>query len=128
MCVCSLWYPAYNEFAQYLMCGLSGSTTVSALSHKRHDFRKKKVTDHKSVFLYSLKILCVKFLILRSTERDLVKNVHRSSYKVPVILVRFYWNLNFLDNLSKKTRISNFMEIRPVGAELLHADRRTKRS
>ena len=30
--------------------------------------------------------------------------------------------LKFFDIFSKKAQISNFMEIRPVGAELLHAD------
>ena len=48
--------------------------------------------------------------------------------KRPFILVRFQWNLNFLDSLSEKnTQISYFMKIRPVGAELRHADRRTDR-
>jgi hypothetical protein len=28
-------------------CGLSGSTTLYTLSHKRHDFRKKIVIEHK---------------------------------------------------------------------------------
>ena len=33
---------------------------------------------------------------------------------------------NVVDRFSKKkTHLSNFFEIRPVGAELLHADRRT---
>jgi len=31
--------------------------------------------------------------------------------------------LNFLDRVSQNTQISNFMTIRPVGAELFHADR-----
>jgi len=35
--------------------------------------------------------------------------------------------LNFLETISKNTQISNFMNIRPVGAELLHADGGTVR-
>ena len=34
---------------------------------------------------------------------------------------------SFLDRISKNSLISNFMKIRPVGAELFHADRRTDR-
>jgi hypothetical protein len=33
--------------------------------------------------------------------------------------------LNVLESFSKNTPISNFIRIRPVGTELLHADRRT---
>jgi hypothetical protein len=35
-------------------------------------------------------------------------------------------NLNFLGGFSKNTKISEFIKIRPVGAELFHADRRTE--
>jgi len=54
----------------------------------------------------------------------MIKNVFRALCKVPVILVRFSWNLNFIDSFSKNTQLSNFMKIRFVGAEFFHADRR----
>jgi hypothetical protein len=67
------------------------------------------------------------FLILRRTERDMIINVYRSSCKVPSIIVRFSRTLNFLERLSKNTQLSSFMKIRPVGAELFHADGQTDR-
>ena len=35
----------------------------------------------------------------------------------------FLSDLNFLDRFWKKSQISSFIKIRPVGAELFHADR-----
>jgi len=40
-------------------------------------------------------------------------------------LLTFQQNLNFLDSFSKTTRMSNFMNICPVEAEVFHADGRT---
>jgi len=39
----------------------------------------------------------------------------------------FEGRLNFLDRFSKITQISNFMQIRPLGVELFHADGWTDR-
>jgi hypothetical protein len=57
------------------------------------------------VFWFSLQFLSETFLIIRRTERDIIINLHRSSYKVPVI--------------------SNFIKVRPLGSELFHADEQT---
>ena len=98
----------------------------STLSHKRHHFRKRKtLLKMEYVFWFSQKILSETFLILRRTERGIIINVHRSSRKIPVILVGVEWILNFLNRFSKNTQISKSMKIRPVGAELFHVDRKT---
>jgi len=66
-----------------------------------------------------------KFFILRSMERDIFINVHRSSCKVRAVIVTFQHYMNFLNTFSKNPEVSDFMKIRPVGAELFHADGRT---
>ena len=68
-------------------CGLSRSIVVT-LSHKRHDLRGK-VTEHKMCVLVVCTNLYEKFLILRKTERETIKNVYSSSCEVAIILVRF---------------------------------------
>jgi 16S rRNA G1207 methylase RsmC len=81
--------------------------------------------DIKCVFSFSLQLLSETFLILRRTEQGVMKNVHWSSRKVTVVLVRFKKNLNSLDRLSKNIQLSNFMQIHAVGTELFHANGRT---
>ena len=82
-----------------------------------------KLRNTKCVFRFSLQLLSETFLSLRLTERDMIKIVHWSSCKVPVICVRFSLNLNFLDAFSKK-KYSNVKFCKnPYGGS--HADRRT---
>ena len=60
----------------------------SALSHKRHDFRRK-IGEHKMCVLIFSKLSSEGFVILRISERDVIKTVYWPSRKLPVILVRF---------------------------------------
>jgi len=56
---------------------------------------------------------------VRRIKTDMVKNVHLCSRRVPVALGG---NTKFLEIFSKNNRISNYIKIRPVGAELFHDD------
>jgi len=48
----------------------------------------------------------------------MIENVYCSSCKIPVILNRIFKKTNFRDSFSRSTQMSNFMKIRPVGAEI----------
>jgi len=50
---------------------------------------------------FSLKIFSETFLIIKRTERDIVINVYRSSYKVPVFLIRFLKNFELFGRILK---------------------------
>jgi hypothetical protein len=65
-------------------------------------------------------------LVLR-TERGMIKNVYWSSCKVPVTRIRFNETLIFWIDFRIILKYQIFMKIRPVGAELFHADGRTDR-
>ena len=82
-----------------------------------------KVIEYKILFL----IFFPNFFwnILRRNKRNVIKNVHWSSSKVPVILVRFQWNLNLMDIFSRNIQIQNFMKIRPVEDEIFFPCGRT---
>jgi len=49
----------------------------------------KKLLNIKVVSSFSLQLSSETFFVIRRTEQDVIQNVHRSSHKVPVILVRF---------------------------------------
>jgi len=69
-------------------------------------------------------VLSETFLILIIFQRDVIINAHRSSCKVLLFLSDFNKTEIIFDRFSKNTQISNFVKIRAVGAEWLHADGR----
>jgi hypothetical protein len=90
VCVCS---PNYSTLQAHVPFCIVISDPCSAiifftLSHKRKDFRIK-VIEYKMCVLNFATNLSEEFLILRRIQRDTITNVHTSSCKVTVILVRF---------------------------------------
>ena len=84
-------------------------------------FWKNLLNSHCLICL-SLQIYFEIFIILRRIQPDVVIKVRTSSCEVAVILVRYGWNLIFLDRYSKITQVSNFRKIfeifSPTGAKL----------
>jgi len=90
VCVCSLRYPACNAPVPYCYLWPSPLYNIFPLFLINvMIFEKKNVTEHKMYVSSFSAILSETFLILRRIERDMIKNVHRSPYKVQFILVRF---------------------------------------
>jgi hypothetical protein len=91
VCVYSLRYPVRNAHEPY--CCLWPVRFYSTFPHyliNGTNFeKKKKVIGHKISVLFPLQILMETFVIIRSNERDIIKNIWRFSSKLPAILVRF---------------------------------------
>ena len=113
----------FNQHAKRLGSTVSSSVAspvipyFSTLSRKWHDLWPN-IIEHKiySYVRISLHIWSEKFYILRRIQRDIVKNVGKSSCKIPFIFVRFkwkfprqlfekYWNINFHEKPSSGRRV-----------------------
>ena len=74
--------------------------------------------------LISSTILSEAFLILWRNERDMIKNMYIGPHiKYPLFLSDFNES-EFSRQFFENTQISNFMNTRPVGAEVFHTDGR----
>jgi hypothetical protein len=60
--------------------------------------------DDDEWWWFSLQLLSETFLFLRRTKRHIVINVRRFPCEVPVILVKFWSNLNFLVKFEEKLK------------------------
>ena len=127
VCVCSFRYQARKAHAPILSSVACPALQYSsALSHTRHDFRKKKkLLNIKCVFWFPLQLLSEAFLIMRKTEWDIITKIHSLSCKIAFIIVRFQWKFNLIYSFPKKRNQYLIKKIRPVGAEFFHADIRT---
>jgi hypothetical protein len=71
-----------------VICGLPRCTTFFSRYLITRTIFGKKVLNAKCVWIFSTN-LSETFLILRRTERDMIKNVYWSSCQEPVFVVRF---------------------------------------
>ena len=131
MCVSSLSHPACKVQVPYyiVVCGLSGCTIFLCIVSETAPFLGgKNLLNIKCVFWFSLQYLLEIFLIVWRIQWDIIRNVHKSSCKELVILVRFERNLNFFHKCFKNTQISNLMKICPMELSCsMWKDRQTDR-
>ena len=95
----------------------------STLSHKRHDFRGKKVIGHKtcvfSLTTFVWNISCAKKNWAGHDRKRISVFMWSTRYSCQILMKPDFFAVIF----EKKIHMLNFMEIRGVGAELFHACR-----
>jgi len=96
-------------------------------SIKRRDFRGKKLLNIKRVFWFCIQLSSETSFILRINEQDNVIKVHRSPRNVCRYSCNVLMKLELSRQNFEKYSSTNFVKIRPVGAELFHAGGRTDR-
>ena len=101
--ICSLGYTACNAHAPY--CHLRPSRLYHIFPHYiiNGTIFEKWVIEHKMCFDFFPPqfFFSETFLILRRSERDVIKNIYWSSCKTTVIIATIQWKLNLLHRFSK---------------------------
>ena len=103
MCVCRIRYPSRNAHAPY--CQLRSAPLYHIFPHYLiNGTIFGKMLLNIKLFWFFLQFLSEKFLILRRIQPDIIIRVQRSACRAPAHLVRFSWNLSFLERFSKLSR------------------------
>ena len=93
-----------------VMCGLSGSTIFFHIVSKMAWFsKKKKILKIKCVLIFCTNFVWNIFHSMGNCTR-LIIDVYWCSCNVPPLLLRYWWNLNFLDKFKKKYTNIKFYE------------------
>ena len=121
MCVCI--FAKSELFSTELYCHLWPFWLYHIFPHysMKDTIFLKYLLNINCVFWFCLLLLPELFLVLRREQWDVIINICRSSYKVPVTFVRFEWEFSW--QILENPKISNFIKICPVGAELFHMGR-----
>ena len=123
VCVCSLRYPAFNAHAPY--CHPWPARPYSIFLHYLINGTIKKNLFNIKCFVF---IFSTTFVWNISHSKN---NWARYDQKCMMVFVwgtlfcQILMKLEFSHMFPKYTRIPNFMKIRPVGADLFHADGQT---
>jgi hypothetical protein len=118
MCVCNLSYPTYKESAPY--CHLWAVRLHKIFPHylviNGTIFEKRKeFTKYKMCVLISLELF-LKYLLFKENWSEIWSKMY-IGHHVKNILFLSNLKKTFSDRFSKNTRISNLMDIRPIGSQ-----------
>ena len=130
-CACACWHVALHIHVATRMRHVVTSFVAplvppyfSTLSHKWHNFRGKKITEHKMwVLIFSTVLKNISHS--KEIQRGIAINVKCLHVKYLLFLSDFNKTWNFLYKFSKKAHVSSFIKIRLLRAELFHTDGRT---